>query len=161
MAIPSIHPDRLIELFTRFVTIDGVSLAERNIADAATGVLVSAGIHVQEDSSGTNRGGNAGNLWCFPPGFDRNQPALMLTAHLDTVLPTANLKPIVGQGKITSDGTTILGADNRAGLSVLTNLLLTVSDGKIPTRNFFVVFTIAEEIGLLGADGLDLTGYDV
>lgn len=161
MPLPAARRERLIDLFTRFVTIDGIPLAERQIADEVTAVLHAAGVRVLEDKSGTKLGGTAGNLLCFPPSYDQSQPAVMLTAHLDTVLPTARLKPVVSQEKITSDGTTILGADNRLGLSILTYLLLAAAERTLPRKNFFVAFTIAEEIGLLGASDIDLSPYNV
>jgi tripeptide aminopeptidase len=161
MSYPPIERERLINLFTRFATIDGLSLRERQIADEVSAVLRGAGIRVLEDSAGTRLNGTAGNLLCFSPGFNSNQPAIMLTAHLDTVLPTAKLKPAREEVRITSDGTTILGADNRVGVSVLAYLLLAVTEGKLPTKNFFVAFTIAEEVGLLGASTIDLSPYGV
>ena len=161
MSHPLIERERLINLFTRFATIDGLSLRERQIADEVSAVLRGAGVRVLEDSAGTRLNGAAGNLLCFPPGFDANQPTIMLTAHLDTVLPTAKLKPVREEVRITSDGTTILGADNRVGVSVLTYLLLAVTEKKLPCKNFFVAFTIAEEVGLLGASTIDLSLYGV
>jgi tripeptide aminopeptidase len=75
----------------------------------------------------------------------------MLTAHLDTVESTAGLHPVVDTVAIRSDGTTILGGDNRLGMTVLVQLLRTIARGRSPHRNFFVVFTVGEETGLFGA----------
>jgi tripeptide aminopeptidase len=153
--------DNLVQRFLTLAKIDAVSLAERPIADAVSSLLRNAGIHVEEDASAAQIGGTAGNLLCFPPGFDPQKPALMLTAHLDTVLSTHRLRPVLLADRITSDGTTILGADNRAGLSVLVDLLLNCTRGTTPHRNFFCVFTVGEEIGLLGAGSLDLSRFQI
>jgi tripeptide aminopeptidase len=75
----------------------------------------------------------------------------MLTAHLDTVESTAGLRPLVDATSIRSDGTTILGADNRLGLAVLVHVLMTTARERLPHRNFFAVFTVGEETGLFGA----------
>ena len=146
----------LIDLFLHLVKIEGTSLAERRIADEVTFLLGKAGIRVLEDGSAAVFGGNTGNLLCFPPQYNPDQPAIVLTAHLDTVRSTANLKPIVDAGSIRSDGSTILGGDNRLALAVLARLLMEVARNEIQCRNFFVGFTVGEEIGLYGAGALDL-----
>ena len=154
-------PNDLVNLFLHLAPIEGVSLAERSIANEVTTLLTRAGIRVAEDNSARTFGGTTGNLLCFPPAYRADQPAVMLTAHLDTVKSTANLKPIVDSTSIHSDGTTILGADNRVGLSVLVHLLREVANEKTPQNNFFVVFTVGEETGLFGAGSIDLSPYSV
>jgi tripeptide aminopeptidase len=154
-----ISSDNLTELFLRFAAIDGVSLAERAVADAVTSTLREAGVRVVEDGSAKILGGTAGNLLCFPPRYQPDKPALVLTGHLDTVKSTAALKPIVDAERIRSDGTTILGGDNRLGLSVLVRLLTDVAKSNSPCDNFFVVFTVGEETGLFGAGTVDLKPY--
>jgi tripeptide aminopeptidase len=149
----------LVSLFVRLARIEGTSLSERAIAHEVTALLTRVGLRVIEDDSATIFGGTTGNLLCFPPQYRPGQPAMMLTAHLDTVKSTANLKPIVDATAIRSDGTTILGADNRVGLAVLVRLLSDVTEQKIACENFFVVFTVGEETGLFGAGSVDLLPY--
>lgn len=153
------HSDDLIKLFLHVATIDGVSLSERKIAEEVTRLLASEGIRVIEDDSAPSFGGSTGNLICFPPGYRPDETAFMLTAHLDTVKSTANLKPVVDGTIIRSDGTTILGADNRLGLSVLVRLLTDAARNRLPYRNFFVVLTAGEETGLFGAGSVDVSPY--
>jgi len=141
----------LLDLFVRLVRIDGVSLAERRVADEVTALLSGRGVRVVEDDSAALLGGNTGNLLCFPPSYRPESPAIMLTAHLDTVESTALLRPVIDSTSIRSDGSTILGGDNRLGLAVLTQMLSNVVTGHLPHRNFFVVFTVGEETGLYGA----------
>ena len=151
----------LASLFLRLAGIEGTSLDERNIANEVAALLTQAGIRVVEDDSNGTFGGTTGNLLCFPPSYRSDQPALMLTAHLDTVKSTAQLKPVVDATSIRSDGTTILGADNRVGLSVLVHLLKSVARENAPQTNFFVVFTVGEETGLFGAGSIDLSHHKV
>ena len=153
-------PSDLVSLFLHLARIEGVSLSERTIANEVTALLTRFGIRVVEDDSAKLFGGTTGNLLCFPPGYRPDQPAVMLTAHLDTVKSTASLKPIVDATSIRSDGTTILGADNRVGLSVLVRLLKEIAEQKMPHGNFFVVFTVGEETGLFGAGSIDVNPYD-
>jgi tripeptide aminopeptidase len=155
------HSTELVPLFLRLAPIEGISLAERCIANEVTTLLSRSGIHVAEDGSAASFGGTTGNLICFPPGYRADQPAMMLTAHLDTVKSTAHLRTIVDATSIRSDGTTILGADNRVGVSVLVQLLLDVAREKTMHSNFFVVFTVGEETGLYGAGSIHLDSYNV
>jgi tripeptide aminopeptidase len=150
----------LVNLFLHLARIEGLSLSERSIANEVKTLLTRAGIRVVEDDSAKIFGGTTGNLLCFPPSYRADQPAVMLTAHLDTVKSTAKLKPIVDSTSIRSNGTTILGADNRVGLSVLVRLLSEVAQEKALHNNFFVVFTVGEETGLFGAGSIDVTPYN-
>jgi tripeptide aminopeptidase len=151
----------LLSLFLRLAPIDGVSHVERAIADEVIALLRAGGIDVIEDESAPVVKSNAGNLLCFPPGFRPDVPATMLEAHLDTVQPTGSLKVIVKEDRVCSDGTTILGADNRMGLSILVDLLLHADTLPQPRKNFFVALTVGEETGLYGAGALDLSKFHV
>jgi len=151
----------LLSLFLRLAPIDGISHAERTVADEVSAILRSAGILVKEDDAAPKVRGSSGNLFCFPPDFDRNAPAIVLEAHLDTVQSTTQLKPVVHDDRVTSDGTTILGADNRMGLSVLVDLLRNVARTNRPHSNFLVLLTVCEETGLYGADVADLTPFNI
>ena len=151
----------LLSLFLRLAPIDGGSHAERAIADEVTALLRASGTRVVEDDASGKVKGNAGNLLCFPPSFKEGAPAILLEAHLDTVQSTARLKPMVTRDRVTSDGSTILGADNRMGLALLVDLLLHASHQKTNRRNFFVAFTVCEETGLYGANALDLSSHNV
>lgn len=154
-------PARLQELFVRFVQINAVSLAEKAMAEEVRELLLAAGISVREDDAGHKLNGNTGNLVCLPPDYDPHAPALVLSAHLDTVQPTAGLRPQIDATRICSAGDTILGADNRLGVTVLVHLLLTLAQERFAHKNFLVVFTVAEEIGMLGANCLELAEYNI
>jgi len=77
---------------------------------------------------------------------------------MDTVGPDVGIKPIIGDdGVIRTDGSTILGADDKSGiagcLEVLT-LLGANPDWSCPTIEFVV--TVGEEVGLVGSRHLDV-----
>lgn len=156
-----VNSAHLIDQFTSLATIDGVSLDERRIADHVKTELKKINVRVVEDNTAALINGNTGNLICLPPTYDATKPAIALCAHLDTVQSTKNLKPIVTETKITSDGTTILGADNREGLSILLYLLKNLKNAPRPTKNFIVVLTVGEELGMFGANHVDLSPYHV
>jgi tripeptide aminopeptidase len=150
--------ESLIALFTELVLVPGTSKNERLVADFIKGKLRNLPFTVQEDGSGTAIGGNTGNLIITPDHFDPALPARIFMAHMDTVRRTDGIRVIREHGKITSDGSSQLGADNRAGLAVLLHKLMKSGGGKL---NYMVIFTIAEEIGLVGASHLDLSPYNV
>ncbi|MFZ4620636.1 MAG: M20/M25/M40 family metallo-hydrolase [Bacteroidota bacterium] len=151
----------LIDLFLSLATIDGISLHERNIADHVKTLLQTNNVKVIEDGTGAKIKGNTGNLICFPPHYDESKPAIALCAHLDTVTPTKDLRPVVTDDRISSDGTTILGGDNREGLSILLYLMMNLNSLKSPVKNFICVFTVGEELGMYGANHVDLSPYNV
>ena len=76
---------------------------------------------------------------------------------------TPALKDHLGHNLITSDGTTLLGSDDKAGVAVLMQLAADlVADASLPRPCIRLCFTIDEEIGR-GVDHLDLErlGADV
>ena len=137
----------LVDLFLDLAAIDALSLQERPVADFIIDWCRRRGLSVCEDDSGTAIGGSAGNL-IIPIGDGGD---MVLLAHMDTARPTTALRPLVQGDRITSDGTTILGADNRAGIAVLLNALDRLLVSGPPDRGFTLAFTICEESTLDGS----------
>lgn len=108
-----VDAQKLLELFLQLIRIDSVSLHEQAMVDFLTQKFNGWQIEVSEDEAATRIGGNAGNLMVRLQGNSANSAPLVLLAHTDTVHSTAKVKPIIDNGIIHSDGTTILGADNR------------------------------------------------
>jgi tripeptide aminopeptidase len=79
----------------------------------------------------------------------------LLSAHLDTVQPGKGVTAILTDGVFTSDGTTILGADDKSALAILLEVLRVLQEDRIPHGPLELVLTVCEEIGLLGAKQLD------
>jgi tripeptide aminopeptidase len=75
---------------------------------------------------------------------------------MDTVMPGRGIKPIREKDRIHTDGTTILGADDKSGLAIILEVLRVLRERKLPHPPIEVAFTICEETGLLGAKQLDL-----
>jgi len=150
----------IIELFLDAIAVDALSLQEQPMAHFVRRSLDGLPVDIVEDAAGTAIGGNCGNLICVPRTLDPTRPVLALFAHLDTPRPTTGVKPVFSDTQITSDGSTILGVDNRLGTSVLLHVL---RDHLLSHRpgNFIVVLSVAEEAGMLGAKHLDLSPYNV
>lgn len=148
---------KLLNLFLELVRIDAVSLRERPVADFIARRLTRLGFKVAEDDAARQLNGNAGNLVVRVPGEDPAEEPLLLLAHMDTVHSTAALRPILDGGVLRSDGSTILGVDNRAGVALILHILEELVERRYRHRSLEVVFTVAEELGMLGAMALDFS----
>ena len=146
---------RLVAEFLELVRIDSLSKREGRIAKRLGETLTGLGAAVEEDDAGQKVGGEAGNLLAKLPGTVPGAPALLLCAHMDTVVPGENVKPVVSGDVIRTDGTTVLGGDDKSGLVAILETLRVLREDRIPHGPIDVLFTICEEYGLLGAKHFD------
>jgi len=151
-----INRERLAETFKFLVQIDSVSKEESVIANEIKNILESLGAVTFVDSAGDKIGGNSGNLIAK---FKGNTPAppLLLNAHMDTVEPGRGVTPVLENGTFTSNGTTILGADDKSAIAILLETLNILKENNLQHGPLEIVFTVCEEIGLQGAKHLDLS----
>ncbi len=150
-----INESRMLQDFLEYVQIPCHTLNERQIADLLTKQLTELGFDVKEDMAGKKLGGNTGNLIATRKGTVTTAPTLMLTAHMDCVEPCEGVKPVIKDGVITSDGTTILGGDDKAGVAAIMEALHTIQEQGLPCGDLQVVFAIAEEGGVNGSKNMD------
>lgn len=150
-----IREDRLRELFLDLVRIDSLSRREGAIAQRLAAELLTLGASVEFDEAGVAVGGEVGNLIAHLHGTTAAEP-LLLCAHMDTVEPGAGVQPIVEGDVIRSDGRTVLGGDDKSGVAIVLECLRVCQEEGLPHPPIEVVFTICEELGLLGARHLDL-----
>lgn len=151
----------LIDLFKQLVLIQGTSLKEHNVAAFIREQLSGLPFDIIEDRAGEKLGGTSGNLIVVPLHVDKLEPVDVFMAHMDTVRDTSVIKVVETDGRLQSDGSSQLGADNRAGVALVLDLLSEWERWKSENRNYIAVFSIAEEIGLKGAGELDLSGFNV
>lgn len=151
--------ERMVEEFVELVKIDSLTLKERDMADVLKNKLMGMGYEVEEDDAGEKIGGNAGNLKCIIKG-EKKVPTIILMAHMDTVVPGIGKKPVLDGDIIRTDGTTILGGDDVAGIECILEALRVLKEDHLSHGDIVVVFTVAEEGGLWGAKNLDLSGID-
>jgi len=140
-----IDQDRLVNTFLELIQIDSPSDEEEEVAKYVTPILEGLNFTVERD--------HHGNLIASEPG---DEP-LMLSAHMDTVEPGRGIKPSIKDGRIVTDGSTILGGDCKAGMAAILEGLTTLHSQGINRKPVQVVFTRGEEIGLVGASNLDYT----
>ena len=147
-------PSRIIELFLQTIRINALSGNEKPLADFIKSFLSEYNYSVTEDDSKEHSNSNTGNLICkVGSGGD-----FLLSSHMDTARPTEDVKPIIEKDKIVSSGDTVLGVDNRAGVSALLYTLERIAKEKIPVKDFTVVFTTCEETTLFGSKNLGING---
>ncbi len=148
---------RLTENFFNLVRIDSLTFEEADIMAFISRELASLGIKTKSDSAGEKIGGNSGNLIAHLPG-DPNKPAIFFNWHVDTVEPGRGVEPRETDGIIMAAGETVLGADDKDGAAALLELARVLSERPSESRGHVdLVFTVAEEKGLLGAKNLDHT----
>ncbi len=151
-----VNKKRLVDEFISLVKTDSLSKQERQMADKLKSVLENMGFLVYEDNAGDKIGGNAGNIICTVKGT-KNVAPILLMAHMDTVEPGKGKTPVIENDIIKSDGTTVLGADDAAGIACILEALRVIKENAVEHGDIQVVFTVAEEVGLLGAKNLDLS----
>lgn len=139
-----IKKDRLLNTFLKLVQIDSPSGFEKEIAQHVSKILTDLGGVVEFDSFGN-----------VIAKFKGEGEPLILNAHLDTVEPGRGIKPVVTDDMVTSDGTTVLGGDPKAGVAIILETLYSLFEEKTSHVPLEVVFTLSEETGLTGALNLD------
>lgn len=152
-----IDKKRVLAEFLELIAIPCSTHDERQIGDLLTKRLQELGGTVREDKASEAIGGNCGNLIADFSATDglESLPTVMLTAHMDCVEPCAGIHPVIEDGIIRSDGTTILGADDKAGVTAILEALRQLREHAIPHGPLQVVFTVAEENGVHGSQHLD------
>ena len=157
MMLLTINKDRLTADFLSLTTGSAESLNERRAADLLIDKLQSIGFSVSEDDAGQKLGGNTGNLYGFLKGTIPGLP-LLLSAHMDTVRPGVNKHPVLHEDEtFTSDGTTVLGADDASGLVEILEGIRSVREAGLPHRDIEILFPVAEEIYIQGSGVFDFS----
>lgn len=152
-----INQKRLTDNFKEMASVDALSFRERDIADILINELTELRFEVYEDNSGSSFGGNAGNIYGFLSGSIKGE-SVLFSSHMDTVSPGIGKKPILhADGTITSGGSTILGADDAAGLAEIIEGIRAVKESGIAHRDIEVLFSIGEEVYLKGTGKFDFS----
>src|SRR5919199_2367199 len=113
-------PQRLHDRFVRLCEIPSPTGEERALADAVVAELRELGVEVSEDGAAAPAEAGAGNLIARIPG--EHDAWAMFVCHLDTVPHDGPIEVVLDQGVYRSRGETILGADDKAAVTVLMEL---------------------------------------
>ncbi len=146
--------ERLFDRFKRLCEIASPTGSERAVADAVIAELRELGAEVVEDDKAEAAQAGAGNLVARRPGTSDGW--VMFSGHLDTVPHEGGIEVELADGTFRSKGDTILGADNKAAVAVLLELVARHSE-KPPPVGIELLLTVAEEDGLRGASAFDMS----
>lgn len=150
--------ERLIDNFLLLAQISSLTGKEAAIIRRIRNKLKYFDLDIRTDNAGASFGGNCGNLIVTLEGNDNTCRPIALAAHVDTVDPYSRFKPRIENGLIRSDGKSVLGADDKAGVAIMIEMIESLKERKRSHGLIQMIFTVAEEKGLLGAKHMD---YDL
>lgn len=137
---------KMIEQFLEMVKIDSESGNEKEMINYLEKEFQLLGAETYID--------DYGNLLCRLEALNAsNETPILLSCHADTVMPGTNIQPVIKDGVIYSNGKTILGADDKAGIAEMLEALR-IADSRPVVE---VAISRQEEIGLLGVNNLDFS----
>ncbi|WP_028783134.1 M20/M25/M40 family metallo-hydrolase [Thalassobacillus devorans] len=151
----TVNKERLLEEFLELVQVDSETKDEAKIAKVLKKKFTDLGLEVLEDDARNQTDHDANNLICNLKGTKDGVDTIYFTSHMDTVVPGNSVTPSVKDGYIVTDGTTILGADDKAGLAAMLEAIRVLKENNIEHGDIQFVITVGEESGLVGAKALD------
>ncbi len=153
-----ITQERVWETFKTFNHIDSESGHEHKMADHLIAEYAKLGVTLTEDDGASRLGTQAGNLYGMLPANAEGFKPVLFSSHMDTVVPGNGKKAVLhDDGKITSDGTTVLGADDIAGLTSILEAVREIVEQDIPHGDIEFLFTVQEENMCLGSSIFDFS----
>jgi tripeptide aminopeptidase len=152
-----INQKRMLDHLLDLIRIDSESFQEKEVAEKLAAEMRELGAEVEIDDAGEKLGGNTGNVFARFAATAEGAEPLFLSAHMDTVVPGKGVKPEVREGRVVTDGTTILGGDDKSGCSLIVEAVRTLRENEIPHGTIEICFSIAEEKGLEGAKVFDVS----
>lgn len=152
-----VNQERLIANFMKMVKVSSLSGQEGAFRDMLKGEFALLGLAGEEDTAGEILNGDSGNI-LFKMKGTVDKPSLLLAAHMDTVVPGTGINPIRGSDEvIRSEGSTILGSDDKAGIAAILEAVQVVREKGLDHPPLEILFTVSEEQGLLGIKNFDFS----
>jgi tripeptide aminopeptidase len=147
-----------IDVVKEFITLASINSPSRRESPVAAYLLArfkAMGLEPIMDGSASSSGGDTGNILVRVPGSAAG-PTVLLCAHMDTVGPTEGMTPVLRDGILYSNGETILGADDKAGIAIILAALAEMQADGFPHGDIEIVLSVQEEVGLFGVSYFDL-----
>ena len=148
----AINHDRLLKNFVALLSADSFHGDEDRVEAIIRPALEPLGIRFSHDA--------IGNLIGCWPGRGRSDGRIMLNAHMDTVQPTPTMRPVVDASGVRSDGSSVLGADDKAGLAAIIEAIRAVDDAGLDHAPIELVFTVGEDVGHIGSKAFDAASIE-
>jgi tripeptide aminopeptidase len=146
--LPLINKKRLLNTFSDLLRINSPSFEEKKIGHYLAQRLTKAGCSVRFQDYGESF-----NLIALLKGT-RGLLPIMLSAHMDTIEPTTGIAFETEKDRIRSTGNTVLGADDKSALAQILEVASMLHENNMPHGDIEIVFSSAEEKGLIGARNL-------
>lgn len=153
----NMETNRIVESFKEMVAINSTSKQEGEYHAYLKRIFSELGCEVAEDNSSKTTGLGGNNLVFTLVGDDRYEP-IFFSCHTDTVPPGENIKAVIKDNVLYSDGETILAADDKAGIAAIIEAILQIKEQDLPHGTIEVVLSPGEEIGLVGSKAFDTAG---
>jgi len=150
------NADRLSYYFTTLCEIDSPSKGESKLSNYLQDLFHDLGAdQVFEDDSSLATGSDCGNFVARFNGSRSDVDPVFFNCHLDVIKPCLGVKVRRVDDVFYSVGDTVLGADDKAGIAILIEVLISIILTDKPFVPVEFVFTTCEEIGLIGAKAFD------
>ena len=145
-----IDPRRLLDTFLTILRIDSYHPNEDPVIDALRPKLEGAGVRLRSDSHR--------NVLGFWPGAGSRagEEPVLLCAHTDTVRPTPGMEPVIRDGAVHTDGSSVLGADDKAAVAAIVEAVESIAGEGLPHPPVEVLFTVGEDVGHIGSKAFDI-----
>jgi len=150
-------PERIFSFFRDLVKLESESGCEGKVVSYIKEFCSDLSLECTEDETGQKTSGNAGNLTIIVPPSNSSNEYIILNAHMDTVTPVRGANLIENEERFASDGKTILGADDKAGIAAILALTENLIRKSIPHKGLEIVLTVQEEPGLIGVKNYDFS----
>ena len=154
-ALDMLEEQKQVDTFLELAAVHGPSKDEKEFGDYLSKVLEEMDFEVKFDDVHKNWDGTCGNMYAYWKGNDSSVPSLLLSAHLDTVLPTEDMKPVIEDGIIRGDGTTVIGTDDRAAIASYVEAVRAIQKSEMPCGPIEMFFSVNEHTGLFGSTHMD------
>lgn len=141
-----INEARITDFFKTICKIPSLTKEEAEISAYLRNILEEMGFECWEDHAGEKTGGNANNLYGYLKG-NPNYKSVCFSAHMDSVQSLENLVIVEEGNIIKSDGTTILGGDDKAGIAIIIEAVRYILENKKEHGDIYVLFLVQEENG--------------
>lgn len=158
-----LNQDRLFKEFQKLVSFDTESYHEKKIGEYLTNKLIDLGMEVEVDDAKdklaiknhVDTSESYGNIYAFLKGNADIKP-IFFNGHMDTVKPGIGKQAILHEdGKITSNGDTVLGADDAAAVAEMIELITVIQEDHLLHGDIEIVIAICEEPFCQGASVFD------
>jgi tripeptide aminopeptidase len=150
--------DRIVNNFLNMLKQESPSFKELTMGKWLIEYFNKRNIDVFMDQIAVKTGGDCGNIIAYiKSNSESKSKPMCFCAHIDQIPPCCNIVPKIEDNLIKTDGRTTLGGDDKAGIAAILEALEHILEEDLPHREMYLLFTVCEEVGLLGSKNLDVS----